>query len=458
MVVRIPRACASQRMRRDAWTPLFFAALAALVTSCVSTTVHGQAATPPPRAPGQSSCEELVPSEKRPDDGLTLNQAVERFLKENLELKALRLELPMAEADIEAAGQAPQANFLIELGANGVRTSRVQARELVPRRWFDTLVARTVKRVLEAQYEDAVRNRVDTFYTAFTDLDAAQRSVKFNEVELNGLDKLLEMQEALHKSGQTPAADFIRTKTARESGASAVAESKTALQKAKLKLANLLNLSDAEAAQLKVIADLDGPNERPRDPSPAEELIRIALAHRPDLNAYRLGVARAQLERLKALIEPLNQVTWRAWPYAMAGAGIRQQGPAAPGNMATLISLPTTVLNRGKIKRATINVEQSRTELAKVEREVILEVRQARLEYDQARSTLDRFQNEIVPGTGRIRDTLFRQFTSGEAPLTNYLTSQKEYSERISQFLEVRERVRRSALALNTAVGARIMP
>jgi hypothetical protein len=78
MVVRIPRACASKWMRRGAWIPLF-SSLAAVVTSFVSTTVHGQV-TAPPRAAGQPSREELVPSEKRLDDGLTLNQAVERFL------------------------------------------------------------------------------------------------------------------------------------------------------------------------------------------------------------------------------------------------------------------------------------------------------------------------------------------------------------------------------------------
>jgi hypothetical protein len=99
MVVRIPRACASKWMRRGAWIPLFFSSLAALVTSFVSTTVHGQATTPP-RAAGQPSRDELVPSEKRADDGLTLNQAVERFLKENLERKAMRLELPMAQAGL----------------------------------------------------------------------------------------------------------------------------------------------------------------------------------------------------------------------------------------------------------------------------------------------------------------------------------------------------------------------
>jgi cobalt-zinc-cadmium efflux system outer membrane protein len=207
-----------------------------------------------------------------------------------------------------------------------------------------------------------------------------------------------------------------------------------------------------------VSGDREAMISRPRDAAPTEELIQLALNQRPDLKAYRLGVARAQLEWLQALIEPLNQVAWRRWPDAMAGAGARQQGKAPPGKMTALISLPTTVRNKAKLKRALINVQQARTELAKVEHEVVLDVRRARLEYDQARSNCDRFRNDILPNTKQLRDTLFRQFRGGEVPLTEYLSAQQEYNDRVLQTVKASVRLRRSALALNTAVGARIMP
>ena len=67
--------------------------------------------------------------------------------------------------------------------------------------------------------------------------------------------------------------------------------------------------------------------------------------------------------------------------------------------------------------------------------QVVLEVRQAQLEYDQARSTWERIQKEILPNTLMIRDTLFRQFRAGEVPLADYLTGQQEYNDRVSQFI-----------------------
>jgi outer membrane protein, heavy metal efflux system len=454
----IRRACVSDWMRRETWIPLFLVALAAVITSFVSTKVQGQAVTPPPRANGAPGHDELVRSGIRPLDGLTLSQAVERFLKENLELKALRLELPMAQADVEDAGQPPQANFLIEAGATGMRTRLVQPRELVPRGWVDIWVARAVKRVREAQYEDAVRTRVANLYTAYVGLCVAQNSVQLNETGLAWLEQLLKLQLNLQQTGQVSEADVLRIKTQREISASALEESRTELEKARLNLANLLNLADALAAQTKVSEDLAGTTSRPRNLPPTEELIRIALGQRPDLKAYRLGVERAQLDRLKTLIEPLNQVQFRLWPELTAGAGTRKQGNALSGSMSSYIAFPTAVLNQGKLKRASINVEQARAELANVERAVVLEVRQARLEYDQARSAFDRVQNEIIPNTRSIRDALYRRYIGGEASAADYLVSQREFNDGISQYLTASIRLRRSALAINTATGESIMP
>ena len=109
-------------------------------------------------------------------------------------------------------------------------------------------------------------------------------------------------------------------------GASSLEEAKTALHKAKLVLANLLNLPDAEVDRLKVRLDLEGPTVGSPAAPPVEELIRIALARRPDLRAYRLGLYRAQLDWLKALVEPLNQITLCRWPDRLDLAGMRQQG------------------------------------------------------------------------------------------------------------------------------------
>ena len=72
--------------------------------------------------------------------------------------------------------------------------------------------------------------------------------------------------------------------------------------------------------------------------------------------------------------------------------------------MTAIVTLPTAIRNRGVLKRAAINVAQTRTELAKLERDVVLDVRKARMDYEHDRSTLDRFRQEILPEARKALD------------------------------------------------------
>ncbi len=85
MAIRLTEACASQWSRRAIKVALFLVSAAILMTFFASTKAVGQAATPSARVPVPPS-DELVRLGERPDDRLmTLNQAVDRFLKGNLE-------------------------------------------------------------------------------------------------------------------------------------------------------------------------------------------------------------------------------------------------------------------------------------------------------------------------------------------------------------------------------------
>lgn len=123
-----------------------------------------------------------------------------------------------------------------------------------------------------------------------------------------------------------------------------------------------------------------------------------------------------------------------------------------------VVTLPTAVRNRGALKRAAINIGQTRTELAHVEREVVLDVRKVRLDYEQSRSAVERFRHEILPQAQTERERSHNLFQEGEKPLTALLEAQKQFNEIVAQYLEATIRLRRSTLALNMAVGATIFP
>ena len=60
------------------------------------------------------------------------------------------------------------------------------------------------RRVLEAQYQDAVRLQINNLYTAFVDVLAARETVRYAEASVTGLDKVLQVTQRLYERSTTP--------------------------------------------------------------------------------------------------------------------------------------------------------------------------------------------------------------------------------------------------------------
>ena len=58
----------------------------------------------------------------------------------------------------------------------------------------------------------------------------------------------------------------------------------------------------------------------------------------------------------------------------------------------------------------------------------------------------------------RLRDEALRRYADGKETLEKVAQVQKEHAEMVRRYLDVLMRHRRSMLALNTAVGQRILP
>ena len=62
-----------------------------------------------------------------------------------------------------------------------------------------TMYAELVLRVMEHQYQDAVRLGLDDLYLAYVDVLAARRTVRYARVTVEGLDEFLSAMEALYQ-------------------------------------------------------------------------------------------------------------------------------------------------------------------------------------------------------------------------------------------------------------------
>ena len=134
----------------------------------------------------------LTSEDEGPPDGLTLEQAIERLIRYNLDLRSKAFEIPQADADILTAGL--RANPILYSDVQCVpygSFSRAMARRadpvrhqcLIPARRHPQAAGPDSRRlpgqeVLEAQFQDATRIEIDNLYTRFVDVLAARETVR----------------------------------------------------------------------------------------------------------------------------------------------------------------------------------------------------------------------------------------------------------------------------------------
>jgi cobalt-zinc-cadmium efflux system outer membrane protein len=402
-----------------------------------------------------------------PANGLTLDQAIERLIARNLDLRSKSYEISQADADILTAG----------LRANPVLYSDVQCYpygafnkgrpggqtqydinvsyplDITHKRKARTLVACQAKKVLQAQFQDAVRVEIDNLYTEYVDVLAARETVRLARKSVSELEKEPEKPKGPLKP--LPGAEDQRLEIQRESAEIGLNEAEEQYQADLRTLGALLGMTVAESEHLELrgsLADLAAP------PVIGEPMLRLALNNRPDLLAYRLGVKRAQADVGLAIANRYPDVYVLYQPYTFQNDQYYNAKNATSWGVG--VSVPLTIFNRnqGNIQRAKLNVSQTQTELASLEQQVIFEVRQAERQYLVTRKAVERIERSLLPNARLEHDKANQLYEQGKLDELTFLAAERDYDQIVRQYRDTRVRHRRAMLKLNTAVGLRILP
>ncbi len=406
-----------------------------------------------------------------PADGLTLDRAIDITLARSLDLKAKFYEIPQAQADILQANL--RANPLLYFDGQLLQYKGSPFSRSVPggpsqydlnvsypidfsrKRQARTLVASRAKKVLEAQYQDAVRQRVDDVYSAFADALAARQSVRYTRTSIGELERLEARTGDLYRKGSLAISDYNRVKIQLRTARIGLIDAEAAYRRTRLDLGSVMNLSRQEAAAIEVRGSI---NDDFPEPPPLETLRRQALDVRPDIVSYRLGVARASADVRLSKANAFNDVYILYQPYTWQDNtpyGLKSQLSWALG---ATVPLPVYNRNQGNIQRAKLNVVQTQIQLADLERQVGVDVEKALQEYEVTRREVDEIRREILPAAKQLRDEARRLLDAGETNVSTFINAQLEFNQVVKQYLDTAIRHRRSMLALNTAVGVRILP
>jgi cobalt-zinc-cadmium efflux system outer membrane protein len=412
------------------------------------------------------------PDEDGPANGLTLDRAIDITLERSLDLRSKFFEIPQARADILQASLRANPVFYQDgqlLQYAGSKFSRAvpggpsqfDTNVTVPldvshKRQARTLVAARAEKVLEAQYQEAVRQRIDDIYDAYVlGALAARQLLRYSRQSVTGLESLAVQTEKLYQGKSVSLGDLNRVRIQLRTARLGLVDAEAAYRKAKLDLGSLMNLTRAEAEALELRGSI---SDTAPLPPPVGDLRRIALESRPDVISYRLGVTRAEADVRLARANRYSDVFVLWQPYTWQDNtpyGLKSQ---VSWSLGLTVPLPIFNRNQGGIQRAILNVDQTKTELADLERQALIDVEKAALEYKVTRQEVEDLRDQVIPAAIQVREDARKLYLAREKSAGDLISAQLEFNQIAKQYLDTAIRHRRSMLGINTAIGRRILP
>jgi cobalt-zinc-cadmium efflux system outer membrane protein len=400
--------------------------------------------------------------------GLTLDDAIELLVRNNRDLRAQSLEIPQARADVLTASLRanpilyadsqliPYGNFTPQRpgGQTQYDVNITWPLDVSGKRKSRTLVAHRALHVLEAQYQDAVRLQIGNLYMAYVDALAARETVRYAKTAVDGLAQVGEIARTRLKAKVTTPAEVNRLVIQHEAAQAELAQAVQAERDADRVLGVMLDMPPETAENLELGGTLAGP---PASAPDVDSLVALSLQSRPDLNAFRLGVRRADSDVKLAMAERYSDFYLLAQPYTFQNNAPTGQKSAYSWAIGLTVPLPIFNRNQGNIARAKMNVTQTQIEVGALERRIVAEVRSAYGQYTLTRDSLARYEREMIPSATQVLDESMRLYKGGEADFGAFLNARRDYNEAVRLYLDISIRHRRSALNLNTVAGARIV-
>jgi len=396
-------------------------------------------------------------------DGITLDMAVEILLHNSLDLAQSRGDISQAQADLITAGLRTNPVAYVDTqgvpygkytsnssgGPNQFDFNIVHPLDLSHKRQARTKSAWLNTRAVEAKYRDVVRLAIDNLYTAYVDALLAQRNVEFEDRKNPALLK--------DRGANTSIFSVIDRDDANE-----------AFEEAMRTLSLQLNLPLEELKQRGLYGRLHFTRRDEPPLPPEDELVRIALANRPDLMTQRIIVSRSEADIAVARANRFDDALLMYQPYTFY-TGIPNDTPRNMLAWALGVTVPLPIYNRqqGNIAKAATMASQARTQLASLEKTVEADVRRAVRQHESTLKAVEKVDAKTIADEALVIDRIMKRYEGkGPSPDMEIIMLLERLQRliaddddnQLAKLDELKIQHRRSMLKLNTAVGQRVLP
>ena len=402
-----------------------------------------------------------------PQAGATESELITRALAQNPTLAAVRQEIEMARGGVTQARLRKNPSLIVG-GLQEVdgQDNRVSIGGTLPLELFGRRGRRTelAERKLDATRESvADRERLLTGEVGmrFGETLAAVRSLSFVEQLLQiNRDFLKLMQDRVHEGSTPPLdADEVRVEVGRIDALRIDYQSKAEI--ALLRLKEVVGMQPDEMLRIK------GSLDQPKIPVDQNQLLQLAMAHRPDLAERRANeaIGVAELRQLQVEAKPDATVSVS---YERPNSGFSQRAFGAAGNLSPIrqtfnyavagieIALPAFNRNQGAIAADTAAIDAARSRIAAAGLAVRSEVAQNQVRYEGAQVRVAAYGSSVREQAKRNLEVVRQIYSYGRITLLEVITEQRRYIDIETGYTDVLLDAYLARVALEQVIGARL--
>lgn len=394
---------------------------------------------------------------------LTIEQAINEAIRNNLGLQAEQMNIQIAESSIATARLRPNPvlsfidSYLYPDGYNlnkGANAPEVAGHVDVPierggKRQLRIETAEYNKEIADAQLLDSIRKLKLEVATSCIDVLQVKANLALAHDNLRTFEELVRINNARVQAGSITPLDLARSQVAMLQFQMSVKRAELELSKAKIKLQSLLGRKTT-SDKFDILGELKVPlHTADLELTPLQE---AALTNRPDLNAIELSKERSQSE---SKLQHANAKV----DYSV---GVQYQRTFADEEFNSLgfsFSIPLPIYNRNQGEIARVNAEHEQLVRRKeaVKAQVLNEVKTAYNEFRSGRELVENIEQNLLKPAEQARDTAAYVYRTGASSLVEFLDAQRAFNETMQSYNEAQATYRDAVNNLYAAIGKEII-
>ena len=391
---------------------------------------------------------------------LSIEQAIQEAIKNNLDLAAERFNLSVAEARQITAALRPNPVLTLQgatldllgagfnpaspAGPNQLNVHTDFVLERGHKRAERIAFASEDRRLAELQIRELARRLILDVQSAFVDVQQARAGVTLAESNLRSLRGIVEVNENRVRAGDLAQVELDRSRVASLQYETAVEQAKLQVEQTKTRLQRLIG-------RAATMADFDVTEEIRREPrtDAPEAILKRAVERRPDLATLQQAQARSRADlRLQLANGKVDYVIGSEYSYQRAyGMGGSSVG------VSFSMPLPVFNKNQGEIARAQREGRQQEARSAALQASISTEVELAYRQYQTSERMLKNIETALLSRAKTVRDVTEYSYRRGEATLVEFLDAQRAFNDSVQSYNEARAGFARSLYLIDAVSG-----